>query len=61
MAARAKKTNARGEESPDAELLGGEVAVLAPVADVAVPEVDEPTWESAFSLSQTLVKLTDLK
>ena len=38
MAARAKKTNARGEESPEAEL-GAEVEEVDPVAEVVLDPV----------------------
>lgn len=39
MAARAKKTNARGEASPDAEL-GAEVEEVEPVAEVVFEPVE---------------------
>lgn len=47
-AARAKKTNAMGDERPFAELLGAVVEVAAPVEDVVFDEVDEEPVEEVL-------------
>jgi hypothetical protein len=52
MAARAKKTKARGEESPDAEL-GAEVDEEDAVADVVFDPV-ELAWELVFEAEELL-------
>jgi len=47
MAARAKQTNARGEASPDAELLGA-------VVGGEVEPVDEPAWDDVFGPAEVI-------